>query len=161
MFPKCFSCCTCHQGLVRSPPLNWAHLFLSFCLDVINPFWSSVGPQVVIETCVGGETQNRGPEMYWSSLMVGSTLHVHIWASKLSVWCRFHHTHTAYTCIRISYTYCTRQYIYTFIYIRSSMTRAGLKFSTIVQSIQSVIRVLKCTFECVFIVIDLSSTGQH
>lgn len=37
--------------------------------------------------------------------------------------------------------YCNTQYIYTFIYIRSSMTKAGLKFSTIVQSIQSVIRV--------------------
>lgn len=44
------------------------------------------------------------------------------------------HTHT-------QYMYCSIQYIYTFIYIRSSMTKAGLKFSTIVQSIQSVIRV--------------------
>lgn len=51
------------------------------------------------------------------------------------------HTYKTYICIHMLYTYCSRQYIYTFIDIRSSMTKAGLKFSTIVQNIQSVTRV--------------------
>lgn len=73
------------------------------------------------------------------------------------------HTHfeTQHTHAYTHHTYCSTQYIYTFIYIRSSMTKAGLKFSTIVQSIQMCNKGIKCKFVCRLHYCRLSSTGQH